>query len=80
MVVEPVRYGSRTRRMELAMMRVEECRWFAQRCLQWADNAKHEEIRSVYMEMADEWARRAGDLSVFSADSVQSYLGAENRR
>jgi hypothetical protein len=70
--------------MELAMIRVEECRWFAQRCLQWADNAKHEEIRSVYMEMADEWARRAGDLSDFRGDRdrlhVDPRLGTENWR
>jgi hypothetical protein len=57
--------------MEQIMIRVEQCRKFADRCLEWADSAKHAEVRSVYMKMADEWARRAREPDAVRGDSIQ---------
>ena len=42
-------------------MTAEECRRFADRCLEWAARAGHSEIRNVYLDLADEWTRRADE-------------------
>ena len=42
-------------------MTAEEFRRYADRCLEWAAHADHEDIRSVYFTMANEWTRQADE-------------------
>ncbi len=52
------------------MMTAEECRRFANRCFEWAGQARHAEVRSVYFEMADLWTREAEQVAANEANDV----------
>ena len=56
--------------MRSALMSPKQYRDFAAQCLRWAAHTKHEEHKSMMLQMADHWMRTAQELEL--AGTVRS--------
>jgi hypothetical protein len=50
--------------MRSALMSPKQYRDFAEQCLRWAAHTKHEEHKSMMLQMADHWMRTAQELEL----------------